>query len=204
MGKDTRPKGKLVRLYGENIFETPKFDKLLAKRNFPAGQHGVKRKRAKVSGFGKQLREKQKVKITYGLRERQFENYVTEAASKTGNTAQYLLHYLESRLDNVVFRAGLTTTRAAARQVVGHGHVTINGKKVDIASYRVRVGEVIGLKESAKKSKMFEGLTETLSKKEAPSWLVVDAKAQTAKVVNQPTLVNPNFDANAISGFYSR
>lgn len=204
MSRDTRPKGKLVRLFGENIFESPKYDKLLAKRNFPAGQHGVQRKRAKVSGYGKQLREKQKVKLTYGLKEKQFANYVEEASRKTGDTSQYLLSYLESRLDNVVFRAGLAKTRPAARQMVSHGMITINGKKVDIASYRVRVGEIIALKAKSMKSKLFEGITETLAKKEAPAWLSVDAKAVTAKVVNQPTLLNPNFDANAIAGFYSR
>lgn len=204
MSRDTRPKGKLVRLFGENIFESPKYDKLLAKRNFPAGQHGVQRKRAKVSGYGKQLREKQKVKITYGLKEKQFANYVAEASKKTGNTAQYLLNYLESRLDNVVFRSGLAKTRPAARQMVSHGLITVNGSKVDIASYRVRVGEIIGVRAKSMKSKLFEGITEVMAKKDAPSWLAVDAKATTAKVVNQPTLQNPNFDANAIAGFYSR
>ncbi|OGH69221.1 MAG: 30S ribosomal protein S4 [Candidatus Magasanikbacteria bacterium RIFCSPHIGHO2_02_FULL_45_10] len=204
MGKDTRPKGKLVRLFGENIFESPKFDKLLAKRNFPSGQHGTNRKRAKVSGYGKQLREKQKVKFTYGLKERQFANYVEEASKKTGDTSQFLLHYLEARLDNVVFRSGLAKTRPAARQIVSHGHITVNGKKVDIASYRVRVGEIIGLKPAVLKSKLYEGAAEAMTKKDAPSWLAVDAKALSAKVVNEPTLVNPNFDANAIAGFYSR
>lgn len=204
MSRDTRPKGKLVRLFGENIFESPKYDKLLAKRNFPAGQHGAQRKRAKVSGYGKQLREKQKVKLTYGLKEKQFANYVAEASKKTGDTSKYLLSYLESRLDNVVFRAGLAKTRPAARQMVSHGMITVNGSKVDIASYRVRVGEVVGVKEKSLKSKLFEGISDVMQKKEAPAWLAVDAKKVTAKVVNQPTLQNPNFDANAIAGFYSR
>lgn len=204
MGKDTRPKGKLVRLFGENIFELPKFDKLLAKRNFPAGQHGTNRKRAKLSGYAKQLKEKQKVKLIYGIKERQFSNYVAEASKKTGDTSKILLSYLEARLDNVIFRAGLAKSRPSARQIVSHGHVMVNGKKVDIASYRVRSGEVIGLKETAKKSKLYEGVAEAMTKKEAPSWLAVDAKALTAKIVNEPVLMNPNFDANVIIGFYSR
>lgn len=204
MGKDTRPKGKLVRLFGENIFELPKFDKLLAKRNFPAGQHGVKRKRAKLSGYAKQLKEKQKVKLIYGIKERQFSNYVEEASKKTGDTSKTLLSFLESRLDNVIFRAGLAKSRPSARQIVSHGHVTINGKKVDIASYRVRSGELIGLKETVKKSKLYEGVAEVMTKKDAPSWLVIDSKALTAKIVNEPVLVNPNFDVNTIIGFYSR
>lgn len=204
MSRDTRPKGKIVRLFGENIFESPKYDKLLAKRNFPAGQHGTQRKRAKVSGYGKQLREKQKVKLTYGLKEKQFANYVAEAAKKTGDTSIFLLGYLEARLDNVLFRAGMAKTRPAARQAVSHGHVTVNGKKVDIASYRVKPGEIITIKEGAKKSKLYEGLAEAMSKKEAPAWLATDPKALSAKVVNKPTLEHPNFDANIIIGFYSR
>jgi small subunit ribosomal protein S4 len=204
MGKDTRPKGKLVRLFGENIFEMPKFDKLLAKRNFPAGQHGVQRKRAKLSGYAKQLREKQKVKLIYGIKERQFSNYVAEASTKTGDTSQFLLGYLEGRLDNVIFRAGFAKSRPAARQIVAHGQILVNGKKVDIASYRVRVGEIITLKDAAKKSKLFEGVGEVMAKKDGPGWLALDVKALTAKVVNAPMLEHPNFDTNVIIGFYSR
>ena len=202
MARDIRPKHKLCRLFGEKLCDSPKCP--ITKRNYPSGQHGTERKRAKHSGFGKQLLEKQKVKRIYGLMERQFSNYVAEAARKTGDTSKYLLSYLESRLDNVVYRIGLAKSRAGARQLVTHGHVTVNGKKLDIPSYRVRVGEVVALKEGMKKSKLFENITETLSKKEMPGWLSVDAKAISGKVLNAPTVENPNFDANAIIGFYSR
>ena len=192
----------MCRKYGEKLCDSPKCP--ILKRNYPAGQHGQTSKRNKVSGFGKQLREKQKVKYIYGLMERQFANYVAEAARKTGDTSKYLLSYLESRLDNVVYRAGFAPSRSAARQVVSHGHVIVNGKKVNIPSYRVRVGETIELKETAKKSKRFENLAEVIAKKELPSWITVDNKKLAAKILNSPTIENPNFDANAIIGFYSR
>lgn len=202
MARDLRPKHKLCRKYGEKLCDSPKCP--ITKRNYPAGQHGQTSKRNKLSGFGKQLREKQKVKRIYGILEKQFANYVAEAARKTGDTSKYLLNYLESRLDNVVYRSGIAPSRAAARQSVSHGHILVNGKKVNIPSYRVRVGEIIEVKEALKKSKRFENLTETISKKELPAWLNVDAKKLAAKILNSPTTENPNFDANVIIGFYSR
>lgn len=202
MARDIRPKHKLCRLYGEKLCDSPKCP--VTKRNFPAGQHGTERKRAKHSGFGKQMLEKQKVKRIYGIMERQFANYVAEAAKKPGDTSKYLLHYLEARLDNVIYRLGLSKSRAAARQLVSHGHVVVNGKKVNIPSYRVRVGETVGVKDSTKSSKLFENMAETLSKKELPGWLSVDAKSLSGKVLNTPSIENPNFDASSIIGFYSR
>lgn len=202
MARDIRPKHKLCRKFGEKLCDSPKCP--VTKRNYPAGQHGQTSKRNKVSGFGKQLREKQKVKRIYGILERQFSNYVAEAARKTGDTSKYLLTYLESRLDNVVYRTGLAPSRAAARQMVGHGHINVNGKKVDVPSYRVRVGEVIEVRESDKKSKLFENIAETIQKKELPAWISVDGKKLSAKILNSPTIENPNFDAKTIIGFYSR
>lgn len=196
------PKHKLCRLWGEKLCDSPKCPVL--KRNFPAGQHGLQRKRAKLSSYGKQLREKQKAKRLYGILERQFSNYVAEASRKTGDTSKILLEYLESRLDNVVYRSALASSRAAARQAVTHGHITVNGKKLDIPSYRVRVGEVIGVAENSKASKLFAELAASLSQKEFPAWLAVDADKLTAKVLNRPKLDRPNFDANVIIGFYSR
>lgn len=202
MARDLRPKHKLCRQFGEKLCDSPKCP--VTKRNYPAGQHGQASKRNKVSGFGKQLKEKQKVKRIYGILERQFANYVAEASRKTGDTSKYLLSYLEARLDNVVYRTGLAPSRAAARQMVGHGHVLVNGKKVNIPSYRVRVGETIEIKDTAKKSKLFENAAEIISKKEMPAWLSVDGKKLSAKILNSPTIENPNFDANTIIGFYSR
>lgn len=202
MARDTRPKHKLCRSYGEKLCDSPKCP--ITKRSYPAGQHGPDQKRKKLSGFGKQLREKQKVKRIYGILERQFANYVAEASKKSGDTSKFLLNYLEARLDNVVYRTGLAPSRAAARQLVNHGHVLVGGKKVDIPSYRVKVGETIELNETSKKSKLFEKSAETISKKEMPAWLNVDAKKLSAKILNSPTIENPNFDAKSIIGFYSR
>ncbi len=203
MARDLRPKHKLCRQFGEKLCDSPKCP--VTKRSYPAGQHGPNRKGTKkVSGFGKQLREKQKVKRIYGILERQFSNYVAEASKKTGDTSKFLLTYLESRLDNVVYRMGFAKSRAAARQMVSHGHVTVNAEKVNIPSYRVKVGQVVGVKDTVKKSKLLEGVAEEMSKKDFPSWMSVDAKAISGKVLNTPTVENPNFDANAIIGFYSR
>ena len=202
MARDIRPKHKLCRKYGEKLCDSVKCP--ITKRSYPPGQHGPNQKRVKMSGFGKQLREKQKVKRIYGILERQFSNYVAEASKKSGDTSKFLLSYLESRLDNVVYRSGLAPSRAAARQLVTHGHVLVNGKSLDIPSYRVRVGEAVELHATSKKSKLFENIAETIAKKEMPAWLAVDPKKLSAKVLNNPTVENPNFDAKSIIGFYSR
>ena len=202
MARRIVPKHKLCRKYGEKLCDSVKCP--LTKRAYPAGQHGQSKKRAKVSGYGKQLLEKQKVKKIYGILERQFSNYVEEASKKVGDTSKILLNYLESRLDNVVYRLGLASSRAAARQVVNHGHITVNGQKVDIASYRVKVGQVVGLSGKAKNKKLFEGISEKLQKVEAPAWLSLDSKTAGGKVLNTPTVENPNFNPKAIIEFYSR
>lgn len=202
MARRIVPKHKLCRKYGEKLCDSVKCP--LTKRAYPAGQHGQSKKRAKVSGYGKQLLEKQKVKKIYGILERQFSNYVEEASKKVGDTSKILLNYLESRLDNVVYRLGLASSRAAARQVVNHGHINVNGQKVDIASYRVKVGQVVALTDKAKKKKLFEGISEKLQKVEAPAWLSLDSKTAGGKVLNTPTVENPNFNPKAIIEFYSR
>jgi len=176
----------------------------LIKRNYIPGQHGPTAKNKKLSGYGKQLREKQQAKKMYGLREKQFANYVAEASRKTGDTSKYLVDYLESRLDNVVFRMGLTYSRATARQLVNHGHIIVNGKKVDIPSYRVKAGDEVGVGEISKGKKVFEKISEQLSKIEAPSWIHVDTKKIAGKILNSPVLDNPSFNPKAIIEFYSR
>lgn len=174
------------------------------KRNYAPGVHGPNSRRSKLSGYGKQLKEKQKVKRIYGLLERQFSNYVAEAQGKVGDTSKWLTQYLESRLDNVVYRAGLSKARFGARQLVSHGLITVNGAKVDIPSFRVKPGMVVAIKEGAKKKKGVENIGEHLAKAEFPSWISVDVKALSAKVLNAPTLENPNFNAQSIIEFYSR
>ena len=146
MARYTGPKTKIARRFGEPIFGA---DKILAKRNFPPGQHG-NNKRRKTSEYGVMLAEKQKAKYTYGVLERQFRNLFDAAARKNGITGVLLLQGLESRLDNVVFRLGIAPTRAAARQLVLHRHIVVNGSVLNIASYSVKPGDVVGVREKAK------------------------------------------------------
>ena len=175
-----------------------------AKRNYPPGMHGPDQKRTKLSGYGKQLKEKQKVKRAYGLIERQFANLVEEAQNKVGDTSKILVGLLESRLDNVVFRAAFAKNRMSARQLVSHGLISVNGRKVDVPSFRVKAGMVVAIKTTAKSKKVFENLTERLTKAEYPSWVSVDPVAFSAKILNAPALENPNFSAQSIIEFYSR
>ena len=140
MARYTGPKTKIARKFGEPIYGP---DKNLDRRNFPPGQHGLTKKRKKVSEYGTQLREKQKVKYTYGVLERQFRNLYGEASRMKGRTGENLLMLLEARLDNIVYRMGIAHTRAAARQLVCHSHITLNGDVCNIPSAHVKVGDVV-------------------------------------------------------------
>ena len=146
MARYTGPKSRIARKFGEGIFGA---DKVLSKKNYPPGQHGNSRKR-KTSEYGVQLREKQKAKYTYGVLEKQFRNLFEKAATAKGITGEVLLQLLEGRLDNVVFRLGIAPTRAAARQLVGHKHITVDGEVVNIPSYAVKPGQLIGVRERSK------------------------------------------------------
>lgn len=146
MARYIGPKSKIARKFGEPIFGA---DKVLAKKNYPPGQHGQNRRR-KTSEYGIQLREKQKAKYTYGVLERQFRILFEKAQRTKGITGEVLLQLLESRLDNVVYRLGLAKTRAAARQLVSHRHITLDGKVVNIPSCHVKPGQVVGVREKAK------------------------------------------------------
>ena len=156
----------------------------IVKRNYAPGQHGQGRK--KVSNYGLQLREKQKVKRIYGVLETQFRNLYERAEKMTGKTGENLLTLLERRLDNVVYRMGLASSRKEARQLVGHGHFLLNGKKADIDSITVKVGDEITVKERSKTSAKFKALVETNSRI-APKWLEANVEGMTAKVVANPT-----------------
>ena len=156
----------------------------IVKRNYAPGQHGQGRK--KVSNYGLQLREKQKVKRIYGVLETQFRNLYERAEKMSGITGDNLLSLLERRLDNVVYRMGLANSRKEARQLVGHGHFTLNGKKVDIASITVKAGDVIEVKEKSKTSAKFKALVEANSRI-APKWLEANVEGMTAKVVAMPS-----------------
>lgn len=146
MARYTGPKTKIARKFGEPIYGE---DKIFARRNFPPGQHGQNR-RKKTSEYGTQLREKQKAKYTYGVLERQFRNLFEKAERTKGITGEVLLQLLESRLDNIVYRLGLAPTRPAARQLVLHKHICVNGKCVNIPSFRVMPGDVVTVREKSK------------------------------------------------------
>ena len=146
MARYTGPKTRIARKFGEAIFGA---DKVLSKKNYPPGQHGNSRKR-KTSEYGIQLREKQKAKYTYGVLEKQFRNLFEKASRSKGITGEVLLQFLEARLDNVVFRLGIAPTRAAARQLVSHRHITVDGQVVNIPSYSVKPGQIIGVREKSK------------------------------------------------------
>ena len=156
MARYTGPKTKIARKFGEPIFGE---DKVLQRRNFPPGQHG-QNKRRKTSEYGMQLREKQKAKYTYGVLERQFHNLFEKATRIKGITGVILLQLLESRLDNVVYRLGIAPTRAAARQIVLHKHITVNGSVVNIPSYQVQPGDIVAVRE---KSKSLEVIADALA-----------------------------------------
>ena len=143
-------------------------------------------KRKKVSEYGLQLKEKQKLKFIYGVLEKQFYHYFEIAQKMEGQAGENLITCLESRLDNVVFRMGLSMTRREARQLVVHGHFNVNGKRVDIPSYRIKVGDVISLRENSKKSEKFKQIIETTAGRVTPTWLDVNKNEQSAKVIRMP------------------
>ncbi|MND30221.1 30S ribosomal protein S4 [compost metagenome] len=157
MARYIGPKSKIARKFNEPIFGP---DKVLEKKNYPPGQHGASKRRAKKSEYAIQLAEKQKAKYTYGVLEKQFALIFDKASRKQGVTGELLLKFLESRLDNAVYRFGIASSRAAARQLIGHKHITVNGKIVNIPSYSLKAGDVVGVRE---KSKSLEAITTSLS-----------------------------------------
>ena len=158
----------------------------IEKRNFPPGQHGKTRK-AKLVGYGVQLREKQKVKRIYGVLEDQFRRYFEAAERQRGITGETLLQLLERRLDNVAYRLGLATSRAQARQLVRHGHLTVNGRKVDIPSFSVKPGDVVTVRQSSHKVPAILHALEEVKGRGVPEWLSFDAEGMSAKVGSVPT-----------------
>ena len=181
MARYIGPKSKIARRFGEAIFGA---DKVLSKRNFPPGQHGNNR-RKKMSEHGVMLAEKQKAKYTYGVLERQFRNLFEKAAKASGITGEVLLQLLESRLDNVVFRMGLAPTRAAARQLVGHKHIIVDGSVVNIPSYSVKPGQVIGVREKAKSLEVIETALAGFNHSKYP-WIEWDNATKSGKFLHTP------------------
>ena len=181
MARYTGPKTKISRKFGEPIFGD---DKSFEKRNYPPGQHGNNRRRSKKSEYAVQLMEKQKAKYTYGILERQFRNLFEKASRSKGVTGEVLLQLCESRLDNIVYRLGISRSRSGARQLVSHRHITVNGEIVNIPSYSVRAGDVIGVRE---KSKSLQVIAHALESHAAVyEWLSWDSATMEGTYVNVP------------------
>jgi len=199
---------RLCRRYGEKLYL--KGDRCFGpkcafnRRPTPPGSAGQRRR--KVSDRGLQLREKQRARTFYGLLERQFRGYYDEALRRTGVTGEILVRMLESRLDNVVYRMGFADSRAQARQLVNHGHISLNGRKTNIPSAQVKMGDAVMLSSQGKKSEYAKVLPDMLRSKQAPSWLSVDTTALAARVIGEPTLEGAEafFDPNVIVEYYSR
>lgn len=201
MARYTGPKSKISRRFGEPIFGA---SKALQKKAFPPGMHGRGR-RKKQSEYAVQLMEKQKVKYLYGMLEKQFENLFHKAAAKGGITGENLLMLLESRLDNTVYRLGIAPTRRAARQLVLHKHITVNGEIVNISSYTLRAGDIVAVRE---KSKSLEAITNSLSARNARqfSWLEWDGKEMAGKFLSAPArdLIPEKIQEQLIVELYSK
>ena len=181
MARYTGPKTKIARKFGEPIYGP---DKVLQRRNFPPGQHG-QNKRRKTSEYGTQLREKQKVKYAYGVLEKQFRNLFDKALSMKGITGEILLQLLESRLDNVVYRLGIPPTRAAARQLVLHRHITLNGEVVNIPSFHVKPGDIVGVRERSKSLEVIGDALAGFNHTKYP-WIEWDEAAKAGKFLHVP------------------
>ncbi len=196
MARYTGPKTKIARKFGQAIFGD---DKSFEKRNYPPGQHGNNRRRGKKSEYAIQLMEKQKAKYTYGILEKQFRNMFDKATRSSGITGEVLLQLCESRLDNVVFRMGLASSRSAARQLVSHRHITVNGELVNIPSYQLKTGDVVGVREKSKSlevivnalannSNVYEWITFNNETKQG-TFVSVPARIQIPETINEQFIV---------------
>lgn len=204
-------KCKICRRTGEKLFL--KGDKCftakcpMTRKPYPPGIFGSQKRHEALSEYGEQLKEKQKLKFTYGLREGQFENYIKEAFKKRGveNTLQ-LVRLLESRLDNVVFKAGFAKSRSVARQLVSHGHILVNGKKITIPSFRVKNGDLIQINPKKAAKTIFSDLDAALKKYQPPSWINLDKSQKSAKISALPSLEESGLgiDLNKVIEFYTK
>ena len=201
MARYTGPKSRIARKFGEAIFGA---DKVLSKKNYPPGQHGNNRRR-KTSEYGVMLAEKQKAKYTYGVLEKQFRNMFEKAASAPGITGEVLLQNLEARLDNVVFRLGIAPTRAAARQLVNHKHITVDGKVVGIPSYSVKAGQIVGVRERSKSLEVIANSLAGFNHSKYP-WLEWDETVKAGKYLHTPERADipENIKEHLIVELYSK
>jgi small subunit ribosomal protein S4 len=201
MARYIGPKSKIARKFREPIFGP---DKALEKKNYPPGQHGLMKKRAKQSEYAVQLQEKQKVKYTYGILEKQFAKIFDRASRKQGITGENLLQLIETRLDNVVYRLGFAPTRSGARQLVSHRHITVNGKVVNAPSYTCKAGDLIAVRE---RSKSLEAITNSFSgRSNRHPWLETDQATMTGKIISLPSRdqIPENIKEQLIVELYSK
>ena len=202
MARYTGPRVRISRRFGVPIFGPSKY---LERRNFPPGVHGPKFRR-KVSEYGAGLIEKQKLRYYYGLQERQFRNVYQKALRLRGVTGEKMLQILETRLDNMVYQSGLALTRPAARQLVGHGHVKVNGRKVSIPSFAVKVNDVIQIRDHAKSKSIAQKNVEGSTARIIPDWVMLDRENLKATLLRIPTRdeIKPIANEQAVVEFYSR
>jgi small subunit ribosomal protein S4 len=203
MGRYTGPKDKLSRRFGVPLFGNTK---ALEHKNYPPGMHGPKGSRRKQSEYAVALAEKQKLRFQYGILERQFRRYFEIAARKRGVTGELLLQSLETRLDNVVYRLGFANSRSSARQLVSHGHVQVNGKKVDVSSFAVKPGDTVTIKDNPKSRSLASRNLELTQITQVPDWLTIDKDHYTGSVSRIPTRdeIAPIVNEQLIVELYSR
>ncbi|ERP31457.1 30S ribosomal protein S4 [Chitinivibrio alkaliphilus] len=204
MSRNLKPKAKIVRRFRSNIFENEKYSRILDKKPAPPGPK--KKRRPNVSEYGKQLGEKQKIRYSYGLSERQFRNTFKKAKQLKGVTDGNMITLLESRLDNVVYRLGMASTRSQARQLVNHNHIRVNGKKMDIPSYTVCENDVITVRDRNKSKKLVQDYIAENAGKTIPEWLEFSKVDGTGKILRKPQredVVLPG-DIQLVVEFYSK
>ncbi len=206
MAKNCTPKGKIVRRLGVNIYGNPKYDRLLERRPTPPGQHGAARK-GKPSDYSRQLLEKQKVRFCYGLSEKQFRRVFTRAKAMKGIAGNNMLVLLERRLDNMIYRLGMASSRAQARIFVRHGHYLVNGRKVNIPSALVDPGDVIEVREKSRKIEKIVEALDGVMRRGVPTWLELDRDAFKGTVKSAPVreeLTSPVIEEQLIVELYSK
>ncbi len=206
MAKNSTARGKIVRRLGVNIYGNSKYDRLLKKKPQGPGLERGRKVRGKPSEFAKQLLEKQKIRFSYGISEKQFYNTFLDAKKVSGLTGDNLMILLEKRLDNVVYRLGLALTRSAARQFVSHGHIYVNGRRVNIASFRVKMGDIMEVKPCSERSKSMAKHSLSSMQGATPSWLAMDVDSLKAKVERDPVRADiPSFgNEQMVVEFYSK
>lgn len=199
----SKPKFKICRRLGPGVYDkcqTVKFSSATGKSSLP----GARRPKA-LSEYAAQLIEKQKIRFSYGISERQLSNYVKKATQHKGaGTAEKLFEGLESRLDNVIYKMGLGNSRRATRQMVSHGHFIVNSHRVTVPSYELKVGDVIKIREGSKAKKIFENMADRLKEYSAPAWVAFDVNSMEGKIIAKPKNTDTFFDLNAVLEFYSR